>query len=321
MSGPILRAACAALLALATALPVTAQDTPRNRYAFTQDYEPSPAIWRLADDDTTIYMLGTIHVLPRGFRWRSEELDAIIEQADTLVVETSEFAVEDDAVDVMGKLAHRIERRQPTSARLSQAARPLWRNLVAQSGMEFEFIDNTPVMLALLTLGMSGTGQAMSTPEYGVETVLEREFLRRSRPIESIEDSGGVMYSLLRLDSAAIVADLDARLVRWGGKSVGSFYDEDYVERVGDAYWAEEHAWAQGIVANDFNLGFGDGAIGTAMDAMLLDRRNTAWAEWLENRLDEPGTLLLAVGSGHFEGDVSLLVKLAERGLSVERVH
>jgi hypothetical protein len=37
--------------------------------------EPRPALWLLADADTRIYMFGTIHVLPPGFRWRSAALD------------------------------------------------------------------------------------------------------------------------------------------------------------------------------------------------------------------------------------------------------
>ena len=32
--------------------------------AIVQDYEPDPAIWLLQDDDTRIYLLGTIHALP-----------------------------------------------------------------------------------------------------------------------------------------------------------------------------------------------------------------------------------------------------------------
>lgn len=319
MTRMLLSAVLAAFLAPATLL---AQDTtaPQGRYAFTQDYEPSPAIWELSDEDTTIYLLGTIHVLPRGFRWRSERLNAIIEQADELVVESSGYDPTSQTVDAFGKVEQRIARRTPTSQRLSAQARPLWRALVERSNLDFEVIDSLPVLSALLTMGMSGDGTTPSSPLYGVETVLEGEFVRMDRPIVSIEDNGEVMYSLLRLDNDELIADLETKLLAWRGKSVSEFYNDPYEHAVGDAYWTQEHAWAQGIVQEDFNLGFGDGAIGRTIDTLLLDRRNSEWAEWLEDRLDARGTVLVAVGSGHFEGEVSLLVKLRERGLTPRRI-
>ena len=56
-------------VALIAPAPLAAQDAPAALPAdLIQDYEPAPAMWRLADADTTIYLLGTIHLLPEGFR-------------------------------------------------------------------------------------------------------------------------------------------------------------------------------------------------------------------------------------------------------------
>lgn len=307
-------------LAVPMAVHAQSQDAPANRYAFTQDYEPSPAIWQLSDEDTTIYLIGTIHTLPRGFRWRSARLNTIIDEADVLVVESSMFAEVPDAIDLDAKLMARITSRLPTSNRLSTAANTRWRELIRLSGLEYSAIDTMPVLLGLLTLGMSGGELDTSSPIYGVETILEREFNDRGRPIVAIEDSGEVMYGLLRLDNSEILGELDAILTAWDGKSLGAFFDADYEERIGDAYWEAEHNWARGVVADDFDIGLGDGAIGRAFDFNLLDRRNAAWAVWLEERLEEPGTVLLAVGAGHFEGDASVLEMLEARGLIAERI-
>ncbi len=315
----------AALTALFLALPAAAQeqqDTPvQSQFEFTQDYEPSPALWELSDEDTTIYLFGTIHALPRDFQWRSARLNEIIEAADMLVVESSIYAEDPGAIDVDSKLVARMQNRLPTSSRLSVAANARWRDLVGKSGLDFDSVDTMPVMLGLLTLGMTGGEYDGSSPSYGVETVLEREFMRDGRPIISIEDAGAVMYSLIRLDNSEILQELDASLIAWEGKSLPRFFDADYVERSGDAYWEEEHNWARGIVAEEFNIGLGTGAIARAFDYNLLDRRNAAWAIWLEERLEQPGTVLLAVGSGHFEGESSVLNMLAARGLTATRIN
>lgn len=299
----------------------TGQQVAADRYAFTQDYEPNPAMWILADEDTTIYMLGTFHALPRNFEWRSERLDAVIDQVDALYLETTNYDLTQEVIDVDAKLFERLLQRDPTSERLSDDAKTQWEELIRLSGQDFQTIDEMPILLALLTMGtVTGEAAYLSSYLYGVETVLEREFRASDRPIYAIEDSGAVMYSLIRMDGENLIAELDSRLQAWDGKQIASFYDEDYVEETGDAFWQAEHDWARGIVADEFDLGFGDGPIGTAFSVNLLDRRNAQWAEWVEAKLEEPGTILLAVGAGHFEGEASLLEMLEARGLIAQRI-
>ncbi|MFB0611461.1 TraB/GumN family protein [Aurantiacibacter poecillastricola] len=307
-----------ALFLAAIAMPAAAQDD--DRFAFTQDYEPAPALWSLSDEDTTIYMLGTIHLLPEGFRWRNPQLDAIIDEVDELVVETSDAENARAMERIEPKLAKLVERRATTSSQLSPQARPRWRQLVRMSGIPFETADNMPVLIALLGLAQPGIEGDPSSYEYGVETVLELEFAESGRPIGSIEDSGHVMYGLSRVNDVEVIEELDSRLQEWDGKS-GALYESEYAGKRGDAYWAMEHSWAQGEVADDFDFNFGGGKIGEAFSHVLLDHRNTRWAEWLDKRLDEPGSILLAVGAGHFEGPHSLLLKLQDRGLEAERIN
>lgn len=295
-------------------------DTLDDTYRFTQDYEPSPAIWRLSDHDTTIYMLGTFHLLPEGFRWRSAQLDRIIDTADVLVVETSDADGESAMDGVSPKIIHLLEKRRPTSEQLPESLRPRWRQLVAMTQIPFDYVDSMPVMVAMLSFADGNAEGDTASYDYGIETVLEREFAETDRPVESIEDYGRIMYGLFHAEDAALVRDLEAKLGRWDGKSLEGFFGAEQPDLSGDAYWAMEHAWARGEVAEDFDLGLGDGRIGEVFREILLDRRNTQWAEWLDARLDQPGTVLLAVGAGHFEGPESVLVKLAERGLVAERV-
>lgn len=315
-----LKAAVAALTyAFLSSAPLMAQDDT-GRYAFTQDYSPDPAIWVLEDEDTTIYLFGTVHALPADFEWRSEQLDTIIHQADELVLETSDYSLPQNPVDVWGKMAHRMERRAPTSQGLTPAGQAKWEKLIDISGLTYEDIDAMPLMLALLTLSLTGSLDQMASPFYGVETILEREFIRDGRPILALEDFNAVTYSMIRLPEADLIDDLEAKLARWDGKELLGFYDPELARKTGDEYWQAEHDWAQGNVAESFSLGFGTGALGRAFDDMLLDRRNRLWAEWIDKRMDDPGIVLLAVGAGHFEGEISLHVKLAERGFEVRRI-
>ncbi len=52
----------------------------------------------------------------------------------------------------------------------------------------------------------------------------------------------------------------------------------------------------------------------------LLYARNDRWAEWIDTRMDSPGTVFVAVGAGHLAGAKSVQDYLTARGFTVDRV-
>lgn len=53
---------------------------------------------------------------------------------------------------------------------------------------------------------------------------------------------------------------------------------------------------------------------------MLITDRNARWGQWIADRLDTPGTIFVAVGSGHLAGKDSVQSWLAARGIASTRV-
>ena len=53
---------------------------------------------------------------------------------------------------------------------------------------------------------------------------------------------------------------------------------------------------------------------------MLIADRNARWGEWIVNRLDQPGIVFVAVGTGHLAGRHSLQSWLADRGIATNRI-
>ena len=311
------------LFGAALALPVCAH-ADEEAAAIVQDYEPDPAIWLLQDEDTRIYLLGTIHALPEGFRWRSARLDGIVAEADELIVETSDEDLADlgpEIVRVIGSPA----KRPRVSERLSPANGRKWLALGESLGMDPDGFDRMPPLLALLGLGATlGSRETGADSRFGVETVLEAEFEAAGKPIGSIENAADVLASLLQLDEGLIIKDLDRELSRWDSKRPGAMF-AGMSQKPGSSgeaysYAAHEHAWAQGEEVDVSDELAGSTAFGRLMSKRLLDGRNRAWAEWLERRLETPGTVLVAVGAGHLAGGRSVQAMLAERGLSSERL-
>ena len=311
-----LAASLAAIFLLSA--PLQAQDGAGDRFAFTQDYDPQPAVWLLEDEDTTIWLLGTIHLLPEGFKWRNPELDAIIEQADELILESVDGETERDMTARAGKLEKLFSAPVRVSEQLPADVQDKWRAVAMQLGPSFTEVDRAPLLLGMLGFMMGGSPDDPSTYEYGVETVLEAEFRANDRPIRSIENFSDILLSLYRRSDRQAVRDLAGELKRWNGK--GLLFPGMQIDENAD-FWEMEHMWAQGELDDEFDLGFGEGKLGARFRKVILEDRNRAWASWLEARLDSPGEVLVAVGAGHFEGHDSVLVMLEERGLQAERIH
>ena len=53
---------------------------------------------------------------------------------------------------------------------------------------------------------------------------------------------------------------------------------------------------------------------------MLIADRNAKWGQWIANRLDTPGVVFVAVGSGHLAGKDSVQQWLAARGIASNRI-
>jgi uncharacterized protein YbaP (TraB family) len=270
--------------------------------------EPSPAIFLLSDADTKIYMFGTVHVLPPGFKWRSPAVERIIAEADELIVETYEEPGREEYAD-----AHRsmqLAKPSPILFRVPPEHRKRLKAAIQASGIPIKYYDSMQTWAAAMMLGMSqlleSYGADSSDDVPGVEDVLEKLFRDAGKPIGSVEHPGLVVDSLNAIPAEEQSSLLIATLSESSPAAVADSADEDRM-------------WARGELDAMADTLFDD--FPPALFDALLTRRNRAWTGWLEKRLEKPGTILFAVGAGHMGGPQSVRAMLAERGLKVTRVY
>ena len=79
-------------------------------------------------------------------------------------------------------------------------------------------------------------------------------------------------------------------------------------------------AWARGDTGTFSVMLAGFEAKAPAAYRMLIADRNARWGQWIVNRLDQPGTVFVAVGSGHLAGKDSVQSWLATRGITATRI-
>lgn len=294
----------------ATAAPVAKNSGNKEAPAPAPQAEPRPALWLLADEDTKIYMFGTIHVLPPGFRWRSAAVDKAVGEAAELVVETYEAPGAETRLEGLDGFFARGA--PPILERVPKKNRKALKAAIEASGVPLEVFDRMHSWAAAMTLGIAQmlSEYGVEDPDQapGVEDVLEETFRTAGKPILSVEDGNAVLAQLSSLPEkvqTGLLLEAIAPPQPGDGGAVAAL-------GVGEAEWVAGRAEALDL---ENEAGFPP-----ALFDVLVRRRNAAWTLWLEERLKKPGTLLFAVGAGHLAGRESVQAMLAKRGLRVKRI-
>ena len=265
-----------------------------------------PALWQVADKDTTIYLFGTIHVLPEDHDWRTPVLEQAIAGSSDLIVETIiDPANPQKTQAIMLNLAQ-SPGLPPLEQRLPEAKRADLGATMTRLGIPAGALDRFETWAAALIILQLQLQQAGLESANGVEFVLKRDFASAGKPIgqlETNEEQFG-FFDTLPEDSQRLLLE-------------GSI---ERPEELRTEFGGMLAAWTRGdvaAIAKSFNREFLEAP---ALREALLKRRNANWAGWIEQRLAQPGKVLVAVGAGHLAGDSSVQSLLRKRGLKVTRL-
>lgn len=266
----------------------------------------SPAMWKVADHDTTVYLFGTIHLLPPETQWRSPVFDKAAASADALVIETNIDESNPGAtIGELFKLAV-SPGLPPIADRVKPEKRAALQRAITKSGVPAAALDKLETWAAaFLLLGAQFKDLGLE-PGSGVETVLKKQFVSNGKPVDQLETNAEQLGFFDRLSEASQREFLDGVL-------------ED-PKAAKDQFGMMIESWSKGDVtgiAKSFNSDMGGSP--ELLDA-LIAQRNVNWAKWVKGRLDKPGTVMVAVGAGHLAGDKSVQSLLERQGVRVTRV-
>lgn len=264
-----------------------------------------PAIWRIADADSEIWLYGTVHVLPLDLAWRGPRLEAAFARAEEFVTETdtgpaavreiTRLTQELGALPAGDSLSRHLN---PTdAARLQRIARGL--------NLDANVLQRQRPWLTALQLSYAATLRAGHRPEAGVEAVLMPEAQARGLRLSYLETAAQQIEILASLSPADEARFLSQTLID--------------VEAGTEALTAMDAAWARGDVeelARFLEPQWRD--VGPALHAALILDRNRVWADEIARRLDGSGRIFIAVGAAHLVGDDSVIDLLRARGIEIE---
>ena len=263
-----------------------------------------PALWKVADEDTTIYLFGTVHALPDGVEWYTGPVATALESSDTLVTELSADATSDPASQQAVAMQAMLPPEQSLRGVLGEAKAAKYEGALTTLGLPVNAFDRFEPWFAGMTLAVLPLMQQGWTAESGVEKVVEGkagETVTREA-LETLEFQIGVFDTLPQETQIeflmATVENMDQDV---------PLMDQKLAE------WVEGDA--DGL-AELMNRSLTNPRLAKA----LLYDRNANWAEWIDSRMDTPGTVFIAVGAGHLAGKKSVQDYLKKRDIAVTRI-
>ena len=264
-----------------------------------------PAMWKVADADTTLYLFGTIHLLPEGRKWRTPAFEAALAGSDEMVLEVADVDDMMAAAQAMQKLGM-TPGLPPIAERVPADKRAALRAMIAESGYPEAVFDRLETWAAALPLLGVAFKRLGLDPSLGVERQIGGAFRATGKPVtglETIEQQLGFFDTLSEEGQRALLVSVV----------------EDSKETRAQ-FQAMLDAWTSGDLAGIARTFDDETQMSAELKDALMRKRNARWAEWLARRLDRPGTVFVAVGAGHLAGADSVQSMLKAKGLKAKRV-
>lgn len=289
-----LRPLLAILLALAA---------PASAKAPAEPARPRPALWKVTDADTTIWIFGTIHALPPGMKWLDGPVATALRGSAELVTEIPETEPARMQAAVLANAV--LPPDQTLRAMLDPADRDRLEAALRQFGLPVNAFDRFEPWYAAVALTAIPLAKKGYTSANGVEETISAEMKALGRPrsgLETAEDQLAMFDSLpLDLQKTYLKEVLESlpKLEQQLGDMIRQ-WQTGRADRLAALLNAEEDD--------------------PRMTAILLTNRNRAWAGWVQQRLARPGVVFMAVGAGHLAGKDSVQAMLRQRGVKTVRV-
>ena len=246
--------------------------------------DSEPAMFVVHDADTTVYLFGTFHALDGDPQWFGGDIRTASEQSGELVLETLVPEGPEPAL----KLGRAIQ--APTV---------------------------TPSASFLATTRMAinaGQSQGMQVSN-GADMILRHVAEAEGKPVAGLETLDFQLDMFNRMPAMPTPAPTPAVATTAAQPA------EQPLQSLSRSMSEMQTAWKHGDQAVFVRLldQLREGSPDTYR--MMFTDRNARWADWIAARMQAPGTVFVAVGAGHLAGKDSVLVRLAEKGLSSQRVY
>lgn len=263
-----------------------------------------PALWQVTGGQGTVWLFGSVHLLPEGGFSVGGDLAKAIEGAKRVCMEIDPNA-NDEAAKTSITLARAIDPKGRDLFELLGPDADRARAKAADAGVPLDALAPFEPWFAGITVSVMALQAHGYDVEHGVEQVIEAAAAKGGKGgcgLETLDGQLGLLDGL--------PANLQAEILM---QAIDEAADVD--ELIGpmlEAWRAGDEAGLEKSLEEDFD-GYPELA-----DALIY-RRNALWADQVSDMLRDGDDVLIVVGAMHLVGDRGLPALLEQRGYKVER--
>ena len=275
-------------------------------FALAQEaHQPGPAMWIVSDEDSTIYLFGTVHLLKPETQWRTPELDAALAEAAELWLEVPNVDDQAAAMPLIQQYGLNIG-GQPISSLLTDEENAQLQAAAAAIGVPPQAMEVMQPWLVGLQVSVAAMIRAGYDPASGVDTRLKASADEAGTPVrgfETIEQQFRFFHDLPQ--------EIQLQFLR---QSLATWEEADeMLDAMVELWSAGDVEGFEALVVDEMKAEWGE------LYDVLLTRRNADWAGQIQTMLEGSGTTFIAVGAAHLAGDDSVQSMLEDRGVTVTR--
>ena len=263
-----------------------------------------PAMWVIKDSDSTIYLIGTLHLLKHDAEWNSKKVKETVGESTELWLEIAEL---DNQVAMRPLIAtHGKDPTTPLSKKLNEEQRKKLAKIAATYSIPLATLEPMQPWLAAVVLAGMPLAKAGYDPQAGIDRALKAQAEAEGDKIRGFETVLAQVRMFADLPQAAQIAFLIETL--------------DDVEEGLELLDKLAKAWIDGDTETIARIGVDEmKREAPVVYTKLLVDRNVAWSEKIVEILKGSGVHQIAVGAAHLAGPDSLQAQLQKRGIKVER--
>jgi len=279
-----------------------------DKVSAARERNDGPAIWVAKDYDSTVYLFGTVHLLPDELSWQKDDMRAAFAEAGTVFfeIDTGREA-QIDALVLTTSLGMRQDGRRLSDGLDSYQLKLL--EAAAHNGkLSLARLDGMKPWLASEFLTVEAAAQAGLSPELSADEALKSRAARSGKNIRYFETMEDQIKAVAEQPDFVQMTLLTETL--------------EGFNTLGDDLQQITQAWAAG--RTDFLTREVVMAMKTKSPELyksLMTERNVRWTRQITRFMEDSGTGFVAVGTGHLLGDDSLIEQLREQGYDVSRYY
>ena len=269
-----------------------------------QTVQAHPALWRAHGDRGTVYLLGSIHVLPPNVNWQTPEIKRAIKRADTFVFEVPLDAGTVNRITALVGERGTLPPGQSLRKMLPPDSQADLDKVLASLGLPLAAVDNKRPWLVSLTLDAILLKKYLRQFVLGSDSVIAKQAKASGKPMLYLETVDQQLALIAPSDPA-----VELEFFQAGLKSFATA-DDDIVA-ITDAWIRGDAAALDAVTVKEFE-GHPEAR------AVFFTDRNHNWAKQIEAMLRERKTFFITVGAGHLVGKDSVPALLRADGFKVD---